>query len=84
MERDYTMSPDERAELMQTEITKAVDRTVAAFACTEEQHEAIGDFTAAVLGRVMSLFAGYAVEVYELKARVSALEAREAGSGEAQ
>lgn len=72
------MTPEERAKLLGDELTRAVDATVAAFAHTPAQRAALGDLIAAMLGRQMSLYAGQAVEVLNLKVRVADLE-REAG-----
>lgn len=78
--RDYTtMNSSERAALLGNELTTAVDAMVDAFACTTEQRVAIGGFCAAWLGRITSLYAGYQIEVIDLRRRVAELEAREAG-----
>lgn len=73
------MTDAERAQLMGNELTRAVDALVKAYAHTPAQHAALGDLIAAMLGRQMSLYARQEIEVYELKARVAVLEAREAG-----
>lgn len=75
------MTPEQRAELLGNDLTKAVDETVAAFACTPEQALALGNLLAATLGRVTERASSKVLEQYQLIERVSALErARGGGS----
>lgn len=46
------MTTEQRAALLGDKLTTAVDRVVAVFDLTEEQHDAVGDLLAELLGRV--------------------------------
>ena len=70
------MTDERRAELMGSDLTKAVDRLMTCWPLSDAQATALGDLLAAALGRVTSLAASAAVEKYHLIERMAAAEER--------
>ncbi len=74
------MTDEQRAQLMGDELTRSMDALTAfCWPGSDRAPEVVGDFIAAVLGRVTALAASKVVEQHHLVERVDALEERVAG-----
>lgn len=75
----------ERAKLLGNELTEAVEVFFAAFDLTPEQHAALSNVLAAVIGRASSMAAsavvGVNTKVEQLAIEVEQLKVRQAGNG---